>query len=915
MKQTVVQIFEDSGHEYGQVSNPADLMKGQQYAHDHVGQVTHDFVNDAVDELVRGFDYELGTGNTFDVTIKRPGRVYTKDGVSYELLDDATVTLADPDDDNPRIDLIVAKLEDETPAELDLIPVVRLDVDEQTNFNKPTELHWRTTIEVKTGTPAAIPVAPTYDSNEIPLYAVTVPADVLTLRLELISDLREPIATLEQLNEYRDTDREDINRLLARVGILEAGAGDPTDPATEFGALIAELLRQIAASRDVPEIRYSRPKYALTDKRSGQILGTGGSASSVPHVDIDLGAVVNFGDAEKQILPQAFADQSLNPRYATVGTPSGHTRRDVTLNLAGVTQTSSDGGTGFALRNAALTVARSYGAAAARDSQHIEVFGGMAGGGSTALSDWYTYDIVNDTLTPRTPSVTLPASNAPALFPYGDGTHVLLIAGSQAGSQTPRCFKVNCSTMVVTEILTTLPTGCQFIGDLIATNKIFITAIKKVGGESVGTHAEYWEFDASADTFTQITPTGVTPLVSQYHTSGCYYDENKFVMVFGFNGNTGGPPHTYIYESTTTQWTEINIQQPYQSNGTTINNYEAFFRMANINGRPTLAGGDPSTKMWELVTSSTGLVWTRTGEQAYGYLSNQAFCSTIGSTSRANGKGFIAGGMKNGNFFQQTMATIYVSAQAGLIAAVYGGESGISVGEGSNTVQFEVPLYTADFQVAGYQADIVGSNLGSLLVELSLDDGDHWHTIELGRTFTVTDSDTPGARRLRVTMYRSGSTAPILTKLTEILDDTGGVLEDRQVIRFDTPTSGGPYALYIDRDGVVTLDDTIEESTSTKAIIMKITTHTTTTPDVKSYFNRRRAKLKYTGARASGTTPPFVNELAVSPRWVTAWAIKASDASNTVRKIADPTVAFDNDAVTVADLGTNADTYLVEIGI
>src|SRR5437867_3330164 len=138
MKKRLIQIVEQSEHDYGQVSSPDDLMKAQGFAHDHVTQVTHDFVNNSRDEEIVGFDYALGSGNTFQITIKRPGRVYTKDGLSYELLADATVTLADPDATHPRVDLIVAKLEDETPAEMDLVPFTRLDVDEQTDINVAT---------------------------------------------------------------------------------------------------------------------------------------------------------------------------------------------------------------------------------------------------------------------------------------------------------------------------------------------------------------------------------------------------------------------------------------------------------------------------------------------------------------------------------------------------------------------------------------------------------------------------------------------------------------------------------------------------------------------------------------------------------------------------------------------------------
>lgn len=910
------------------MSSPDDLMKGQEYAHDHTSQVTHDFVNRSLDHIVKGFDYELADGNSLDITINRTGRIYTKAGLSFELLDDETVTLANSDETHPRIDLIVAKLEDEVDAESNLIPFVRLRTPEQfedevqpyapVNYNAATELHWRATILVKTGTPGAIPALPSYDENEVPLYSISVPADSIKIGEGAVQDLRVTIADLQQLNTYRSTDRADINGLLSRVLGLEGGSGNPDDPTTAIGRLIAELRRQIIASADLPDIRYDRPKYDLTDKRTSQILATGGSASSVPYVDLELGGRVNFGDAEVAILPQKFADQSVNPRLQTVGSPSNHTRRDVTLNLAGVTQISSDGTSALQLKGAVLPVARAHAGIAARNGQFVEIFGGLSSAGA-ALSDWYTYDILNDTLTPRTPGTALPASRQPTMIPYGDGTDVLMITGDPV-TQDPQVFRVNCSTMAVTEITGTIPTGRQFVGDLIGANKIFIVALKKVGDDVLARNAEYWEYNTSSHMFTQITPTGVSPLVRQDAVSGCYYAEGKFVMLFGGGpdyvggGEPGAAPVvTYIYDSPTTQWTQINIPQPTTVNGLATLPLK-YFRLANVEGRPTLVqGSSGGARLWELITSAFGIEW-RSATTNLVAIQNAGFCSMLGATSRANGRGVMAGGVRIDNDAggQTWLTSIYLTSKAGLIAAAHGGETGISVGAGATTVQFEIPLYTASFQVLGYQAEIVGANLSQMLVEVSLDDGDHWHTIELGRTFAVADSDTPGARRLRVTMYRSGSTAPIITKLTEILDNDADALEVNQVIRFNTPTSGAARALYIDRDGVVTISTTIEPSTPQKAIICKFTPNTTAAPTInKKYINRRRPIIRYTGERASGTTPSFSNELAVPVRHVNAFVKKASDGS--VYKIDEPTIAFDASTVAVSGVGANGDIYYIDI--
>src|SRR5207237_4385861 len=134
------------------------------------------------------------------------------------------------------------------------------------------------------------------------------------------------------------------------------------------------------------------------------------------------------------------------------------------------------------------------------------------------LGDWLTYDVDNDTLTPRNPLVALPNSDRPALFSYGDGTNVLLICGSESDS-TPQVFKLNAVSGAVTEITTTKPTGIQFFGDLIATNKILVVAIRKEVG---GFETDFWEFNCATNTFTLLGVTGSVPSLSVDYADGCY---------------------------------------------------------------------------------------------------------------------------------------------------------------------------------------------------------------------------------------------------------------------------------------------------------------------------------------------------------------------------------------------------------
>jgi hypothetical protein len=184
-----------------------------------------------------------------------------------------------------------------------------------------------------------------------------------------------------------------------------------------------------------------------------------------------------------------------------------------------------------------------------------------------------------------------------------------------------------------------------------------------------------------------------------------------------------------------------------------------------------------------------------------------------------------------------------------------------------------------------------------------------WHEITPDRAYTPTDSDTPGHRRLRVTLYQSLSSPPILTKLTEALNSVGTVIEDRVLIRY--LSHGTVKALYIDRFGVVTLSATIEPSTPDKAIIHKVTPAGSSAPTLKNYINRRRPHIKYSKTKSSsGGSVQFDNEMAVPVRYVDARVQTVT--TGVLYKIADPTVAFDA-TVNVAGVATNGDVWIVKL--
>ncbi len=929
MKQRLVQQITQSGNNFGQVSKPQDLMKAQEFFHLRLSDLTHDFLNSQ--RQVAGFSYALGAGNAFTLTVNKPGRVYESDGVSFDLLLDTTVNIAAAHSTFPRLDLVVAVLDDEIDAELDLIPFVRLRTSEEfsnnvapyppQNINAPTEKHWRSVVQIKTGTPAAVPTPPTLASNEVPLYLIAVAPGAAAIRPADVLDMRELILTLQSLNETNGQTKVDLAKLTRRVITVEKITSQPIDLSHIFGSIrtLGDILsaheRQLVALREMPDIRYKNPKLVLTDPNTSKIPATGGVAAGVPYVEIEIGGFVNFGDTEVAILPQNFKDNTVAARFAqSVVTPS-NVKTETDLILSNITQIAADGFTDFVEKSASFASGRARPACAARNGQYIEIFGGLASDNFTKLSDWQTYDVTNDTLTPRTPSgAAIPPTERPAAFSYGDGTNVLLIAGSEADT-TPQVFRVNCVTAVVTEITTTKPTGIQFFGDLIADNKIFVVAIRR---ELSGDEADFWEFDTTTHTFTELGVSGAIPTLHLDYAAGCFYKTNEFVLV-NFQPGVSSSGRTYIFNRTSAQFTEISIAAPF---GDTPDKQLPLsrFGMANVNGRPLLVGGlltkdsdRQKAKIWELKTfeinslTSDRINW-QSWDATFPPVQDSGFCSTLGADDLPNNKAvFIAGQGE----FSNAKSKIYASVQGGLIATSFEGNPAITISDNSTFVQFIVDDYDASWDVVGYLMSLIGTwNSSNLKVEIRFDGGD-WVAVEPERFFAV--AGVGDKRELRISFFNLKTSKPILSKMVEVYDEDGNDLETRIIVRYNSPAT--TKALYIHRDGAIILSSTIEPSTPDKALIHKVTPNGVSAPTLKNYINRRRPRIKYSKT-ADGTNPNgrFDNELAVPVRYVDARAYDAT--TKVLRKLSDIAVGFD-DTVIVTEIGgagvTSGDTWIVEV--
>ncbi len=170
-KTRIVEMFQQNGVNYGQISSPLDLIKSQDFAHQHIEKITQDFLVQ-VDPEVAGCDISLETGLRFQIAA---GQIY-RGGVQYES-DDQDLTLDPVPTEFSRIDVVVAVLTPNVPAQTEFLAFQRLRTTQELNSNSPaypptqfqraTERHNVAAITVKTGTPSVSPQAPALEANEI----------------------------------------------------------------------------------------------------------------------------------------------------------------------------------------------------------------------------------------------------------------------------------------------------------------------------------------------------------------------------------------------------------------------------------------------------------------------------------------------------------------------------------------------------------------------------------------------------------------------------------------------------------------------------------------------------------------------------------------------------------------------------
>jgi hypothetical protein len=923
VKYQVVQPDPPSGPTFGQVLKTADHNKAQVFAHQHVEVLARDTVVGACAEtLIFGFDGTLPGGLVF--RLLAPGHIIEPNGKSYEIIDEANIDLvisaADPS--FPRIDLVVATIADDVDAADELRPFLQLRTQAEldagvapyspTQFNQPTEQHTSAVVSLKAGTPDAMPVAPVLAANERALYSISVPAGSTSIKDADVSDLRTRVGSLCVLQDRIDVLEKDINtrqpnahRHPALQVDIGPGAGVwENKTVQEF----INAFAQVSDDEIVDPI--IRPETLATN---GILNGVADVDGTVPVVDLPIGVRVAFSDVVRTVEKGKFP-AVLNAREVNKSAGAGTETRDNTVNLslAAINSIESDGGGDWTLLSPALPSGRATWPigrfACARDDNFIEIMGGNPPGGT----DWYTFDTSAQTVTQRNFSGTVPTFPIVFCVSCGDGT-VLMATFASAGGGGLKWFLVDAATGVTVELAgganapITVGTTAAW-GELIAENQVFIILAS-------GNNDHYYLYHVDTGDFELFVPLGQGPDVVLGQTiptmDVCLYKPGQALIVQKGDEVLGLQAKTIVFDLSSRSFTTLAISQPEAVNFNRLT-------LVNANGRAQLVtakgSGNAATenRYYEITPSASNPFWRKVTPTNLPIRLLPAATSLL-REGLPQGKAFFFGGRNA--FTGQYHADIWQFAPGGVIQTTFEGQPALTLAPGVSQASFRVtdfPITWGAVAIARVVASLVGSiPAGSVRLSYSFD-GTNFIDVIPNRVTEVLNSDAPPTRLLRITLISAGSAAnPILSSVAEHFEQVGGPGFNELVLRYDVPA--GTQALYIARDGTITVSAVISPTTIDKAILIKSTHNGAgNNATLKKYRNKRRLRWFYTGTKPAGQNGSFNNDLAVAPEVVKATATKGGVTGDLYR-VAAPAVAFDQDNVQVAGLLTTGDGFEVEV--
>lgn len=945
MRQTLVrQIQPDvNGPTYGQVSDPANFTKSQDYAHEHVSHNARDFiVGECANPAVAGFNYSLPGALVFRVD--GPGHVVggpALEGKSYEMIGVAEdgsslvlnghnavdLALAAADDTHPRIDLIVAKLEAANAIDK-LIPFVRLRTQQELNdhvvpyppeqFTQATEFHCRATVQVKTGTPGAQPAVPELATDEEPLYAVLIGANATTITASNVTDLRNLVASNCVLQDRI----ESLRKLFLSLPLKHRHHSDeidlaPGSPAyqllgvTDQDALdtVALRLSNPTPSGAAPALRPEilRPDVTPYDAASGKLGSSGSVIAGTPVCRIPYPRQVAFATGVFSMDPNSFVNQSLNPRlYNDDPNANDDTDNKTTnLSLAAVVVTETDGGGDWQSENVSLaqelTSALLGRKTAARDGRYLEIFGLGSGLGG---SSWYTYDTLQKTLTPRNFSGAVPTFPIAFAAPCGDGKILLAVPFAH------KWYRVDASdpagTCVEVANGPAMPeqnAPWMLMGDLIQQNVIVIYKTDGI------TDPTWWVYHVDTNQFEQIAPIGQGPTAAQ-NVDLCMYKAGQ-ALIYERVGNNG---RTIVLDYSTLSFTVLNITPPTTPSGIVALNR---FRLLNINGRPQLVSDQPrdtATTPTEYdavgsfafeLTPGTIPQWTRLSVSLPARW--DAAAASLLSSGLPTGIGYFIGGQVPNN--AALRKDIWRFSPGGIVETNCGGVTGVTLGPGTRSATFRLADYALPWQVGRVLITFVGQNLvGRVKVSESFDNGAHLQDIPVNANTVILNSNVNPARQLFVTLIGTDNVKPCISQAHETFERFGAAGGLAMVyLVYDCPV--GTTYLFMDDTGKITSEANAVQTTQHKAILHKATKNGGGNPTLFDYLNKPWYGKKYEpAAKSGGVDPTFANDLAVLPSYIECWKVAAD---GTVHLLADCTIVFNgNNTVTGLANGESCRVHL-----
>lgn len=296
----VVEVVTQNGAQYGQINQPVDLVKAQEFSHAHTEQVTKDFLTQN-DGEVSGCGISLSTLLSVNIAA---GRVYQA-GLQYES-QNQTLTMQPAHEQFARVDVVMAVLSANAPINNEFLAFQQLRTEQELNaavppypptqFQRATERWNVAVLAVKTGVPSASPQPTAMAANEVALYQITVPANAANLQLANIGDVRKVASNLRMINSQVKSHSDSLATHAAQIQQALNFEQAQRDFSSVFGELgtksLLQILQTIASKLLV--LKYRFPTVLSGAGRCAATVNQLPSGAYV--IDIARGTLVQFGD-------------------------------------------------------------------------------------------------------------------------------------------------------------------------------------------------------------------------------------------------------------------------------------------------------------------------------------------------------------------------------------------------------------------------------------------------------------------------------------------------------------------------------------------------------------------------------------------------------------------------------------------